>query len=100
MQCHSLAVGHRNYMMSLPFTKCQCHLLPVGHKKRCNETGFHKMCDVTHKLLVIGRDSLSWTVQCHSQAVGHGKRSDETAFHNLPKCAMSLTPCHWLYKKM
>src|SRR6266576_2249447 len=65
-------------VMRLPFTKCallltsfwslekisqdclsqnvQCHSLAVGHRKRCDETAFHKMCNVTHKLLVIGKD--------------------------------------------
>ena len=73
------------------------------------------MCNVTHKLLVIGKDvlRLSFTkVQYHLLAVGHGKRCDEIAFHKMhnvtdklmvigkdvmrmsfTKCAMSLTSC-------
>ena len=55
VQCHSLAIGHRKDMM-LPFTNVQCHPQTVGHRKRCDETAFHKMHNVTHKLLVIGKD--------------------------------------------
>ena len=50
----------------------QCHSLADGKKKGCDETAFHKMCNVTHKLLVIGKDvmRLPFTnVQCHSQSV-------------------------------
>src|SRR6266550_1188814 len=35
----------------------QFHSQTVGHRKRCDETqAFHKMCNVTHSLLVIGTD--------------------------------------------
>ena len=86
----------------------QCHSLAVGDRKRCNETAFHKMCNVTHKLLVIGKDvmrlsftkcamslttcwsyekmwwdCLSQNVQYHSLAGGHWKGCDETVFHKM-----------------
>ncbi len=34
----------------------QSHSLPVGYRKRCDETALHKMCNVTHFLLFMGRD--------------------------------------------
>ena len=48
------------------------HSQAVGHRKRCDETALHKMCNVTHLLLVMGKDVM-----------------------RLPftKCAMSLTCC-------
>jgi len=76
--------------------KVQCHSLAIGHRKRCDETAFHKMWNVTHLLWVMG------------------KKCDETAFHKMcnvivtnnllviekdvmrllsTKCAMSLTTC-------
>ena len=44
----------------------------VGQRKRCCETAIHKVCNVTHFLLAIGKDVM-----------------------RLPfiKCAMSLTSC-------
>ncbi len=101
-----------------------CHSQTGGHRKRCDETVFQKMCNVTHKLsvigcdetpftkypiivahklLVIGKDCLSWNVQCHSHPVsnrvwwdyplqrvqwhslpvGHSKQCNETAFHKM-----------------
>ena len=56
--------------------KCYSH--PVGHRKGCDETALQKMCNVTHNLLVIGRDVII-----------------------LPftKSAMSLTPC-WLWEQI
>ena len=129
VQCHSLAVGHRKDVMRLPFTKCtisltfcwslemmwwdchsqnvQCHSHSVGHWKRCDVTAIDKMCNVAHKLLVIGKDVmllplpksamsltscwlekmwwdyLSQNVQYHSHPVGHRRRHDETAFHQM-----------------
>ena len=93
----------------------QCHSHAVGDRKRCDDSAFHKMCNITHKLLVIGKDvmRLPFTiVQCHSLAVGGRKRCDETGFHKMynvthlllvigtdvmrlsfTKCAMSLTSC-------
>ena len=59
-------------MMRLPFTNVQCHSLAVGDRKRCDETDFHEMCNVTHFLLVIGIGVM------------------RLAF---TKCAMSLTCC-------
>ena len=91
---HFLFTG--KYVMRLPLTKCatsltscwsyekmwwnclsqnvQCHSLSVGHGKRCDETGFHKMCNVTHNLFVIGKDVI-----------------------RLPftKCTVSPTFCWW-----
>ena len=43
-------------MMKLPSTKYECHSHPVDHRKRCNETASHKICNATHKLMVIGKD--------------------------------------------
>ena len=56
----------------------------VGH--RCNDTAFHKMCNVTHRLLVIGKyvmRGLAQHVPCHSQTVCHRKSCDETIFHKV-----------------
>ena len=89
----------------------KCHSLPqVGPRKRCDETALHKMCLVTHSLLVIAKDAMrpwlpfkkcamslttcwSWekmwwdcllqNVQCHPPPVDHEKRCDETAFHKM-----------------
>ena len=102
-------------VMRLPYTRCwmsltrcwsqeemwwdclsqnvQCHSLAVGCRKRCDETAFPKMCNVTHFLLVIGKDvmrlpftkcAMSLTSCCHRKDV-----------MRLPftKCAMSLTSC-------
>ena len=95
VQSHSLAVGHRKRCDETAFHNAQCHLLPaIGHRKRCAETAFHKMCNVTHKLLVMGKDVMrlpSYATHlllvigkdidvmglpftCHSLAVGHKKR--------------------------
>ena len=77
-----------------------------------------KICNVTHLLLVIGKngwgDWLSQNVQCHSLAVGHERICDETSLHRICNitclllvigrkcdglpftiCGMSLTVC-WL----
>ncbi len=68
-----------------------CHLLPVIHRKRCDQIALHKMCNVTHRLLVIGKrwcDCYSKQVQCHSLAVGHGRKmwwdclSQNVKFHS------------------
>src|SRR6266576_3407727 len=67
--CWSQETQHFNkYAMSR--TSCRC-------RKGCEETAFHKMCDVTHFLLIIGKGVM-----------------------RLPftKCAMSLTFCS--YEKM
>ncbi len=99
----------------------QSHSLAVGHKKRCNETSFHKICNVTHSLLGIGkdvmlsftkwmsqtgcwsydkmwRDYLSQIVQCHLQTVGHSKRCDqnhETAFYKMWNVTYILVVMWW-----
>ena len=39
------------------------------------------MCNVTHLLLVIGKDVLRLNVEYHSLAVGHRQRGEEAAFH-------------------
>ena len=52
---HKLLIMAREVMrvMRLLFTKC--HSLPVAHRKRCDKTVFYKLCNVTHRLLVIGK---------------------------------------------
>ena len=58
-----------------------CHSLPVCHRKWCDKTTFHKICNVTHFLLVIGKDVMTppfTKFQCHSLAVGHRNRCDDT----------------------
>ena len=98
----------------------ECHSHAVGHRKRCDEIALHQMCNVTHRLLVMGGDvmRLPFTVQGHSLAVGHRKGCGETVFHkmcnvthfllvigkdvmrlSLTKCAISLTGC-WSEEKM
>lgn len=52
-----------------------------------------QMFNVTHKLLVKGKDVKRLTlqnVQCYSQALSHWETCDKTAF---TKCATSLTCC-------
>ena len=65
----------------------QCHKHSIGHMKRCNETDFHKMCNLTHKLLAIGKDVMRLPFRkcaMPSLAIGHRKRCDETvAYHKL-----------------
>ena len=64
----------------------QSHSLAVGHRKRCYGTVFHKMCNIAHKLLVVGKEVMKLPVKCHSLAIVHGKSSDETTFqtvHNM-----------------
>ena len=115
--CHTthklLVIGE--YLIRLPFTECAmlltaycsqgkmwwdccsqnvwCHLLSVNHEKRCNGTPFHKMCNITHSLLVIRKDGWGClsleNVQCHSQAVGH-KRC------NICNCLAQNVQCHLL----
>jgi hypothetical protein len=61
--------------------------IAVGHRKRCDKTAFHKMCIVTHSLLVIGKDVMRSFFEPLNQ---HGmlltfyvyrNRCDLTAFH-------------------
>jgi len=63
----------------------QCHSQTVGDRRRFDEIAFHKMCNVTHKLLVIGEDlmrlPISQNVQCCSQPIGDREKCDETTFH-------------------
>src|SRR6266550_1569135 len=93
----------------------QSHSLAVGHKKRCNETSFHKICNVTYTLLGIAKGvirimRLPFT-KCEMLLTSWWS-CDETAFHKLysvthllsvigkevmrlpfTKCEMSLTRC-------
>ena len=56
VQYHSLAVDHRKGCDETAFHKnVQSHAQPVDHSL-CDETAFHKLCNGTHKLLVIGKD--------------------------------------------
>ena len=108
MQCHSLAVGHRKKMWRDCLSQIvQCNSL-AG--KRMWWDHLHKIYNVTHILLVIGKDVMrlifmrcamslttcwlkenrSWDcplqhVQYHSQAiqVGYRKRCHDTSFHKL-----------------
>ena len=114
-----LVIGKEVIQVRLPFTKYECHSLAVGYRKKCNqtpfykmhnvthdslavnhrqsdenETVFHKMCNVTHLLLVIGKavTRLSLTnVQCHSLAVGH--INDVMRLSPFTKSAVSPTSC-------
>ena len=74
--CHSLA-GYRKGCDETAFhANVQCHSLADSHRKGYEMTAIHKMCDVTHSLLVIAQmwwEWLSQNVQSHSQAVGHNK---------------------------
>jgi hypothetical protein len=138
MQGHSLSVGHgKSCDKSVLHTDVECCLLAVVHRKTCDETVFHnnaactilltccwlldmmklsftKIWNVTHKLLVIGKDvmrldftnvqcthkllligkdvmRLPLNIQSHSLAVGHRKDVMRLTF---TKCAMSpLTAC-------
>ena len=79
VQWHSLPVSHRKRCGWdwLSENHVQWHLQAVNDRKRCEGTAFHKMCNVTHILLVIWRD---------------GTRLPFT------KCAMSPTSCYSLEK--
>ena len=55
MQCHSLAVGHRQTYDETAFHKMGNISLAVSHSKRCDEIALHNMCNVTHKLLGLGK---------------------------------------------
>ena len=82
----------RKDVMRLPFTKYAMTLT------RCwswEKMSFHKMCNITHFLLVIGKmwwdsDCLSQNVQCHSHPVSHRNKHDETAFHRMHNVTHSL----------
>ena len=89
----------------------QCHSLAVGHRKKCDiRLPFTKLCNVTHLLLVIGKDVmrvpyLSQNVQCHPPPVGRklkdvmrlGVQCHSLAVGHsevrLKKCAILLTCC-------
>src|SRR6266576_2495101 len=68
-----------------------CHTQAVGHRKRCDESAFHKICNITHSLLVRGKDMvrLPFTKCAMSLTTC---LSWETGLPST-KCAMSLTHC-------
>ena len=96
----------------------ECHPLPFSHRKGCNETAFHKMynvthfllgigkdvmnhetalhkmCNVTHTLLVMGKDVMTLhfkKVQCSLlSAIGHRKRCDENVSQNVQFSSHSI----------
>ena len=75
----------------MPSIDVQCHSLsPVGHRKGCDETAFHKMSNVAHILLVIGKTAFH--KMCH---VTHSLLVIGEDVMRLPFtiCAMSLTTC-------
>jgi len=81
---HRLLVTGKD-VMKLPFTRCAMMSL-TDWRKRSDETTFHKMCNVTYWLLVIGNNVMrhhSQNMQCHPLAVGHRKGCDETAIHKM-----------------
>ena len=119
VQCHSLPISHRRIWMRLLLQNVQCHSLAVDHRERCNEPSFHKMSNITHFLLVIGKDmirlpftkSAMWHTSClpqkevwfreclsqkchNSHAVVDRKRCDESRL-SCTKCTMSPTSCWW-----
>ena len=72
MQCHSLAVGHRQQCHETISQNVQCYSLAVRDRKRGDESTIHKMCHVTHSLLVIRKDVMRvpfTSVQCHLLAL-------------------------------
>ena len=70
----------------------QFHSLAVGHSKGCEATSFHRMCNVTHKLLVIGQNVMRGLFTKWAMSLTCCCWCDEKIFH---KFAMSLTPCWW-----
>ena len=54
VQCRSHTVGHRKRCDETAFHK-MCNLTHIlfSHRKRCDETTIHKMCNLTHLLLII-----------------------------------------------
>ena len=90
VKCYSLPIGHRKRCDE---TACHCHSLPVGHSRKSDKTVFHKMCNVTYCLLVIGKDiwdCLSQNVQCHSLPVGHRKRCDDCLSQNVQHHSLAV----------
>jgi hypothetical protein len=101
--------------MGVSFTNLECHSQAVGHR---NETAFHKMwddthillvigmrlpfiemCNVTNRLLVIGKDVMRppFHKMCNaSLPVGYSKRcnNDETAIHKIFNVAHILPVIH------
>ena len=100
MQCCSQPVVHRKRCDETAFHKVvPCHSHAVGHRKRCDETALQKMCNVTHSLLVIGKEvmrRLPFTKMCNDT---HMLLVIGKDVMGLPftKCAMSLTCC-WSYE--
>jgi hypothetical protein len=59
------------------------HFLLVKGKDVMNHKTVQKMCNVTDILFVIGQNAMgvfSGNVQCHSLSIGHRTRCEETAF--------------------
>jgi hypothetical protein len=78
--------------------QCPSHA-EVGHMESCDETAFHKICNVTHKLLVIGKNVMRLP---HKMcAVTHRLLVIGKDVMRLPftKPVMSLTSC-WSSEKM
>jgi hypothetical protein len=115
VQCHPLPVGcrkrhdvntfHKMYNVQVTYmllvirkdvmryATCPNSQVAVGYRKRCDKTAFHK-CDVTHLLLVIGKDLMKLPfTKCAN--VAHNLLVIENNVMRLlfTKCAMSLTAC-------
>ena len=61
----------------------ECHSQTVGHRKRCDQTAFHKMCNLTHSLLAIGKDVMRLPFTKCSITHPLVIRCDETACHKI-----------------
>jgi hypothetical protein len=115
VQCHSQTVGIEKTWQNCLSQNVQCYLLlasqrhscdrtaqnvqcyshTVGHRWRCDETALHKMCDVTHSLLVIWKNVMkltSWNVQGYSLTVVHRKKCEWDHLSQNVQCAI-LTDC-------
>ncbi len=82
-------VGCRITCDETVFNKMSCHSQAASHMKWCDETAFHRVHNVTHKLLIRGKGVMrlpSTIVQCYyvtHKLLVIGKKCDGTAFHKL-----------------
>ena len=72
-------------------------LTPCWSVKRYDETGVHIMCNVTHHLLVKGKDVLRLLKMCNATHILFARGKDVMRMP-FTKCAMSLTSC-WSVKR-
>ena len=85
--------------MRQPSQNVQHHSQTVDHRRICDKAVLHKICNVTHKLLVIEKDLMRLTFQMkcsdsQTSRIGHRIGHDETAFHKMYNIN-SLSVANW-----